>query len=132
LPTNVNQTQAVYLMAAAELMRVQRKRALVVILTNFRDEDSAELGQALRLLRTRHLVMLASVRERALREIAEQPITDHNSVLQIAAAQLFAQQRRSAFQRLASGHSLMVDAEPERLGVALVNQYRTAKTAGVI
>jgi uncharacterized protein (DUF58 family) len=113
-------------------MRTLRRRSLVVIVTNFRDEDSAELGQALQLLRTRHLVLLASVRERALREIADQPITGHDSVLQIAAAQLFAQQRRSAFQRLAAGHSLMVDAEPDRLGVALVNQYRTAKTAGVI
>ena len=125
-------TQPDYLGAASAVLRTLRRRSLIVIVTNFRDEDSAELGQALRLLRTRHLVLLASVRERALREIAEQPITDHDSVLQIAAAQLFAQQRRAAFQRLASGHSLMVDAEPERLGVALVNQYRTAKTAGVI
>jgi uncharacterized protein (DUF58 family) len=125
-------TQPDYLGAASAVMRSLRRRSLVVIVTNFRDEDSAELGQALRLLRTRHLVLLASVRERALREIADQPITDHDSVLQIAAAQLFAQQRRAAFQRLAAGHSLMVDAEPDRLGVALVNQYRTAKTAGVI
>jgi uncharacterized protein (DUF58 family) len=125
-------TQPDYLGAASAVLRTLRRRSLIVIVTNFRDEDSAELGQALRLLRTRHLVLLASVRERALREIADQPITDHDSVLQIAAAQLFAQQRRAAFQRLASGHSLMVDAEPDRLGVALVNQYRTAKTAGVI
>ena len=125
-------TQPDYLRAAGAVMRTLRRRSLVVIITNFRDEDSAELGQALRLLRTRHLVLLASVRERALREIAEQPITDHDSILQIAAAELFTQQRRAAFQRLASGHSLMVDAEPDLLGMALVNQYRTAKASGVI
>lgn len=125
-------TQPDYLGAAGAVLRSLRRRSLIVIVTNFRDEDSAELGQALQLLRTRHLVLLASVRERALREIAEQPITDHDSVLQIATAQLFTQQRRAAFQRLAAGHSLMVDAEPDRLGVALVNQYRTAKAAGVI
>jgi hypothetical protein len=28
--------------------------------------------------------------------------------------------------------SLMIDAEPDRLGVELVNQYRTAKTSGAI
>ena len=121
-----------YLAAATAVMRSLRRRSLVVIITNFRDEDSAELSQALRLLHTRHLVLLASVRESTLREIASQPITNDASVLQIATAQLFAQQRRAAFQRLASGHSLMVDAEPDRLGVDLVNQYRTAKTAGVI
>ncbi len=46
------------------LLRRYPKRALVIVITNFRDEDSSELSQALRLLRSRHLVLLASLRER--------------------------------------------------------------------
>ena len=121
-----------YLAAATAAMRTLRRRSLVVIVTNFRDEDSPELGQALRLLRTRHLVLLASVRERALLAIANQPLAGADAVLQVATAQLFAPQRRAAFRKLAAGNSLMVDAEPDRLGVALVNEYRTAKRAGTI
>ena len=121
-----------YLAAATAVLRSLRRRSLIVIVTNFRDEDSTELAQALQLLRTRHLVLLASVRERALLAVANQPLAGQDSVLQVATAQLFDQRRRAAFRKLATGNPLMVDAEPEGLGVALVNRYRTAKTAGVI
>ena len=125
-------THSDYLMAAAELMRVQRKRALVVILTNFRDEDSAELAPALRLLRTRHLVLLASLRERVLREMAEQPMKGDAKSIEIAGAHLFAQARRNAFARLASRDGLLIDVEPEHLPAQLVNRYRAVKRAGLL
>ncbi len=41
-----------YLVAARELMPLQRRRALIVILTNTRDEDHGDLGNAIHLLRT--------------------------------------------------------------------------------
>jgi len=63
-------THSDYLLAAQDLMRMQHKRALVVLLTNFRDEDSAELQPALKLLPGRHLVLVASLPERVLREVA--------------------------------------------------------------
>jgi uncharacterized protein (DUF58 family) len=47
-----------YRVAARELMQVRHKRALVVVLSRFRDEDAGELQQALALLRSRHLVVL--------------------------------------------------------------------------
>ncbi len=50
------------------------KRALVIIVTNFRDEDSSELRHALRLLRSRHLVLLASLKEKVVRELITQPL----------------------------------------------------------
>jgi len=125
-------THSDYLMAAAELMRVQRKRALVVILTNFRDEDSAELAPALRLLRTRHLVLLASLRERVLREMAEQPMKGESKAIEIAGAHLFAQARRVAFARLAARDGLLIDVEPEHLPAQLVNRYRAVKRAGLL
>ena len=49
-----------YLGAATELIRRQRKRGLVVLVTNCRDEDAAELLAALQLLRTRHVVIAES------------------------------------------------------------------------
>ena len=56
-------THSDYLSAAQTFLLRQRKRALVIVITNFRDEDSNELGQALKLLRSRHLVMTASLRK---------------------------------------------------------------------
>jgi uncharacterized protein (DUF58 family) len=125
-------THSDYLIAARDLMRVHAKRALIVVLTNFRDEDSPELDAALKLLRSRHLVLLASLRERALREMTEQPLTASHHAVEVAGAHLFAQARRDAFRRLAERDALMVDAEPEGLAVALVNRYRAVKRAGLL
>jgi uncharacterized protein (DUF58 family) len=125
-------THSDYLIAARDLMRVHAKRALIVLLTNFRDEDAPELDAALKLLRSRHLVLLASLRERVLREITEQPLAAAHHAVEVAGAHLFAQARRDAFRRLAERDALMVDAEPERLAVELVNRYRTVKRAGLL
>ena len=125
-------THSDYIAAARNFLSRHNKRSLVVIITNFRDEDSTELGSALRLLRTRHLVLLASLREGIAHELASQPLTSAEAAIEVASAHLFEQSRRDAFNRLAAHDALMVDAEPERLGIELVNRYRAAKGAGLI
>lgn len=125
-------THSDYIGAARNFLARHNKRSLVVIITNFRDEDSVELGSALRLLRTRHLVLLASLREEIAHELASQPLTSTEAAVEVASAHLFEQSRRDAFNRLAAHDALMVDAEPERLGIELVNRYQAAKGAGLI
>jgi uncharacterized protein (DUF58 family) len=124
-------THSDYLAAAQDLLRRQPRRALVIVITNFRDEDSAELRQALRLLRSRHLVLLASLRERIVAELTAQPLTTGDAAIDVASAHLYEQSRRDAFNRLAARDALMVDAEPERLGIELVNRYHAVKRSGL-
>ena len=124
-------THSDYVAGAQNLMRRHAKRALVIVITNFRDEDGSELGHAVRLLRSRHLVLLASLRERIVRELVSQPLTSNDAALEVASSHLYEQARRDAFNRLARD-SLMVDAEPDRLGVELVNRYHAVKRAGMI
>jgi uncharacterized protein (DUF58 family) len=125
-------THSDYVAAAQDLLRRQHKRSLVVVVTNFRDEDSAELSHALRLLRSRHLVLLASLRERIVGEMITQPLTTSDAAIEIASAHLYEQSRRDAFNRLASRDGSMVDAEPHRLGIEVVNRYHAMKRAGLI
>jgi uncharacterized protein (DUF58 family) len=125
-------THSDYVSAAEELLRRQRKRALVIVITNFRDEDSSELGQALKLLRSRHLVMTASLRETIVGELTDLPLTTTDNIIDVGSAHLYEQARRDAFNRIAAKDSLMVDAEPKRLGLELVNRYHAVKRAGMI
>jgi uncharacterized protein (DUF58 family) len=125
-------THSDYVAAAQTLLRRYPKRALVIVITNFRDEDSSELSQALKLLRSRHLVLLASLRERIVGELIRQPMSSGEAVLDIASAHLYEQSRRDAFVKLSARDALMVDAEPERLGIELVNRYHSVKRAGLI
>ena len=121
-----------YLQAAHDFLRHFPRRALVILLTNFRDEDAPELQPALRLLRQRHLVIVASLRERVLRTLAEQPLTRPDEAVQAAAAHLFAQNRRDAFARVVGNDALSLDVEPAQLPTALVNRYHAVKRAGLL
>ena len=121
-----------YRAAATALMKTLRKRSLVVVLTNFREEDADELEPALKLLRTRHLVLLASLRERALREVAEQPLVAERDAIEVAGAHMFAQARDDAFRRLAARDAYLLDVEPEHVAVELVNRYRAVKRAQLL
>jgi uncharacterized protein (DUF58 family) len=125
-------THSDYVSAALDLLKRHRKRALVIVITNFRDEDSSELAYALRLLHSRHLVMLASLRERIVGELISRPLISGEAAQDIASAHLYEQSRRDAFNRMAAHSPLTIDAEPEQLGVQLVNRYHAAKRAGMI
>jgi len=125
-------THADYVAAAQELLRRQRKRALVIIVTNFRGEVSTELGYALRLLRSRHLVLLASLREVVIGTLANQPLGTADAAIDVASAHLYEQSTRDAFTRLAAHDVLMLSTEPDRLGIELVNRYHALKRAGTI
>jgi uncharacterized protein (DUF58 family) len=125
-------THSDYLLAAQDLLRAQHKRALVIVITNFRDEDAAELTPALQLLRTRHLVLVASLRERVLRELGEQPIVDERHAIEVAGAHLFSQSRSDAFRRVTGHDALSVDVEPDALAVALVNRYHAVKRSRLL
>jgi uncharacterized protein (DUF58 family) len=121
-----------YAKSATDFLRRQRKRALVVLITNCRDEDAPELASALTLLRSRHLVVLANLREQIVGRIERQPLTTMDSALEVAAAHEYEQTRREMLRRFAVSGALTIDCEPQRLGVELVNRYTALKRAGSI
>jgi uncharacterized protein (DUF58 family) len=121
-----------YARAAADAIRRHRKRGLLVLITNCRDEDSTELAIALNLLRSRHLVVLANLREQIVGQIADQPLVTEQSALEVAAALDYQHRRRDMLRRLAVGGVLLIDCEPPQLGIELVNRYTALKRAGAI
>ncbi len=125
-------THSDYVSVAQTLLRRHHKRSLVIVITNFRDEDASELQHALRLLRSRHLVLLASLRERVVHELVSQTLDSGEAALDIGSAHQYEQSRRDAFNKLAARDALMVDAEPQLLGIELVNRYHAVKRAGLI
>jgi uncharacterized protein (DUF58 family) len=125
-------THSDYLSVAQNLLLRHRKRSLVIVITNFRDEDSSELAHALKLLRSRHLVLLASLRERVVGELISRNLDSGEAALDVGSAHLYEQSRRDAFNKLAARDALMIDAEPQNLGIELVNRYNAVKRAGLI
>lgn len=119
-----------YQQAALQLTARLRKRALVVIISNLRDEDDHALQPALRLLQKRHLVLFASLREQALDKAIAAPVNTYEDALTQAAAVEYRRSRDAAFSRLKMGDVVCLDVPPERLALALVNQYLDVKRSG--
>ncbi|HEY2592633.1 MAG TPA: DUF58 domain-containing protein, partial [Chloroflexota bacterium] len=125
-------THSDYLAAARDLMLRVPRRSLVVVLTNFRDEDCQELEDAFKLMCTRHLVLLASLKEGVVAEIMAQPLEDSHAIAEVASAHWFQNARTEAFRRLSGRDQLLVDVEPAMLATTLVNRYHAVKRARLL
>lgn len=119
-----------YYAAALALTRRIRKRALIVFLSNLRDEDEDTLGPALGLLARRHLVLFASLREAILGRALSTRVDSFERALTHAAAADYLRQRALAFRRVEGWGALALDVEPAQLPVALVNRYLDIKHTG--
>lgn len=119
-----------YTQAASDLLVRHKKRALVIILSNVRDEDSAELQAAVRLLKRRHLVLLASLREQPLDDVLKTKANDIDGALRISATHHYLQQRKVALDALVGKGVIAVDVVPQKLGASLINSYLNIKSSG--
>jgi uncharacterized protein (DUF58 family) len=119
-----------YHLAARDVMRQLRRRALVIVLTNLRDEDDETLLPALKLLRTRHLVVLASLREAIISRALSARVDSFDRAVTHAAAAEYLAQRERSFRRIGAAGAVCLDVEPQRLAISLVNRYLELKREG--
>jgi uncharacterized protein (DUF58 family) len=119
-----------YLLAARDVMRQLSRRSLVIVLTNLRDEDDETLLPALKLLRTRHLVVLASLREAIISRALSARVDSFDRAVTHAAAAEYLALRERTFRRIAASGAVCLDVEPERLAISLVNRYLELKREG--
>ena len=121
-----------YLAAATELSLRQRKRSLVMIVTNVRDEDIEDLLAAVQLLKKRHLVCVASLRERALDLAMDEDVHDLPGAIRAAALARYLEQRTTAHEALRSHRVMVLDVTSDELPAALVERYLAVKRQGLL
>lgn len=121
-----------YVAAATELAVRQRRRSLIVILTNIREEDSEDLRAATDLLKKRHLVMLASLRERVLDETLAAGIHGFDDALLYAATNQYLDARRESQKLLRARGVFVEDCLCDALPSAITNRYLAIKRAGML
>ena len=121
-----------YLAAATELTLRQRRRSLVMLVTNVRDEDIEDLLAAVRLLQRQHLVCVASLRERELDDALDQPVDTLQDATQAGAIARYLQQRSDAHEALRSHRVMVLDVTADALPGALVERYLAVKRDGLL
>ncbi len=121
-----------YLAAATELSLRQRRRGLLMLVTNLRDEDIEDVLAAVRLLQTRHLVVVASLRERALDDALAGEVHDHDDAVRAGATARYLAQRRAAHDALRHHRIAVLDVTGDALPSALVDHYLAVKRDGML
>ena len=127
------QPQAVatdYIEAAMQLGVRQQRRALILVVTNARDEDIEDLLAGVRQLQRRHLVCVASLREAMLDELIEQSPERVDTALEASAAALYLEQRQRVHAALRAQGATVLDVTASQLPGALVDHYLSMKRAG--
>jgi len=121
-----------YVTAAEELLIKHRKRSLIILLTNVRDEDNADLQKAVEILRAQHLVMVVALQERMLEKVDEMPVTNLDNSLLYAATKQFEQSRKKMLALLKMQGVSVVDATHKNIHIQLVTEYLSLKQFGRI
>lgn len=116
--------------AAERVMALQKRRALVILLTNLRTEDTSHLMTAARLLQKRHLVLIATLREAELDRRLQAPVASFEDALAHGAICHYLQSRASLLADLRARRIPTVDETAQGLPAALANQYLDLRAAG--
>jgi uncharacterized protein (DUF58 family) len=123
-----------YAAAFRTLAQRQRKRALVVLLTDVIDDRAARsllahLGRGT----SRHLAVVVALRNEPLQRAAALPERGGDGVYYLAAAasELLAD-RATALQRMRDAGVVVLDVAPDAMAAALVNQYLELKARGAL
>ncbi len=123
-----------YAAAFRVLSQRQRKRALIVLLTDVIDARAARtllayLGRSV----TRHLAVVVALRNEALLVASTLPASgsDDAYYTAAAAAELLAE-RATALQRMRDAGVVVLDVAPNAMAAAVVNQYLDLKARGAL
>ncbi|MGF6166961.1 uncharacterized protein (DUF58 family) [Pseudomonas moraviensis] len=126
------QRPADYQAAVNQLLTRQKRRALVVMVTNLRDEDDEELLSAIRRLSAHHRVMVASLREEALDTLRQSPVQTLPEALAYCGTVNYLNERAERHERLSAHGVAVMDVRPAAFGAELVTQYLSWKSSGAL
>jgi len=118
-----------YVRAATTLLQRQKRRALIILVTNIQDQDSEALRSAADMLTHKHLLVLASLREAVLDNALETPVETFEQALQRSALHHYLLQRQTTFNRLPPRNTINLDVRPDQLATGLINEYFRIKRA---
>ncbi len=110
-----------------------KKRSFVVILTDLVDKDSSkELINSLKLLRPRHLPLVATIGDRDLNATVSRKPENIEEVFTQSAAEEIIHQRESALRLVESLGGLALDVTTQTLAPRLLETYLRVKERGML
>jgi uncharacterized protein (DUF58 family) len=125
--------EANHLNAAARLKQLQRRRGMVVWITEIADSAGRpEVVAAASDLVRRHLVLLVVLKHPELDELASRTPTTVQQMYASAAAKEMLDRRRETILKLRRQGVLVVESTPGEIGLQTINSYLDVKARGLL
>lgn len=122
-----------FTLGLAELSARLKRRALVVLFTDFVDTVTAELMiEATQRLVRQHVIVFVTLRDAVLHGYADAAPDRFESVAQSVIAHEFLRDRRTVFERLARLGVHCLDVPTRSLPIGLINRYLIIKQRGLL
>ncbi|HEV2977496.1 MAG TPA: DUF58 domain-containing protein, partial [Casimicrobiaceae bacterium] len=122
-----------FTLGLAELNVRLKRRALVILFTDFVDTVTAELMiESMQRVANRHVVVFVTQRGSVLQRAVDAPPERFEDVTQAVIAQDFLRERSIVFERLERLGVHCLDVPSRGLSVALINRYLLIKQRGLI
>jgi uncharacterized protein (DUF58 family) len=122
-----------FTLGLAELSARLRRRALVILFTEFVDTVTAELMlESVQRLTQRHAIIFVTLKDAYLEETADRAPNSFQDVARAVVAQDFLHDRSVVFERLARMGVHCLDVPARALSVRLINRYLQIKQRGLI
>jgi uncharacterized protein (DUF58 family) len=121
-----------YAGAVRQVLARQKKRALVVLVTNLRDEEDEELLNAMKQLGRQHRVLIASLREEVLDQQRHGAVQTYDDALTYCGTLEILNARAQLHERLTAQGVPVLDTRPGELGAKLITRYLSWKKAGTL
>ncbi|MDQ2665221.1 MAG: DUF58 domain-containing protein [Gemmatimonadota bacterium] len=133
VPVQASFVEPDYAAAFRALAQRQRKRALIVLVTDVIDARAAHALLA-NLTRgaSRHLALVVALRNEALVTAAAVTGTRPSQLYASGAAEELVTERLTALQRMRDAGVVVLDVAPDAMAAAVVNQYLELKSRGAL
>jgi uncharacterized protein (DUF58 family) len=126
-------TEADHAGAAAAILAAQKRRALIVWLTDVADTAGVPdvIEHALRMIPA-HVVLFAVVRQPEIAALAESAPTTTSDMYRVMSAQETLGRRETLLHGLRQRGTLVLEVSPEELGAGLIDRYLEVKERGLL
>jgi uncharacterized protein (DUF58 family) len=118
---------------AAEVLRVQKRRALIIWLTDVAETAGVpDVIEQARGMASRHVVLFAVLRHPEMQSLMSSTPEDAPQMYRLMAAQEALERRAVLLQALCQHGALVIEAAPGDLSTTLVDRYLEVKERGML
>ena len=108
------------------------RRTLIILLTNYREEDNEDMQRFIPILQSRHILCTVWLREGIVEELTQRPAGSLTDAVETMMARRYVEERRRCRSKWEDAGIMTIDTVPDQLSARLIRQYWEIKTRGLL